>query len=107
MYFYLPNVINIMYSEKLREMVSPPGQNTLGACNQITLLVLYCTISRLIALLKVTDTPTQVSDILCLTLTFKFNNFTFQILPLFFHDMFTSFTSYTDQMTYITLPEIL
>jgi hypothetical protein len=48
-------------------MVSPPSQNTVGVWNQITLLILYYIISRLVTLLTVTDTPIYVPDIFYLT----------------------------------------
>jgi archaellum biogenesis protein FlaJ (TadC family) len=35
-----------------------------AVCNQITLLILYCVSSRLVTLLKVTDSSIQFSDIL-------------------------------------------
>ena len=64
-------------------MVHPHSQNTLGNCNQITLFILYYIGSRLVTLLKVTDAPTQVSDIFYLTVSLKFINFSFQIFSLF------------------------
>ena len=45
-------------------MIPPPSQNTVGVCNQITLLILYYISSRVVTLLDVTDAPIQVSDIL-------------------------------------------
>jgi len=72
-----------VYIEKLGKKISPPSQNTLGPCNQITLIIFYYVISRLRTLLKFNDTPIQVSDTLCFTLTFKFINFKFQIFPTF------------------------
>ena len=41
LYYYPSNIIYPMYTEQLKEMVPPPNQNTVGACNQITLLILY------------------------------------------------------------------
>jgi hypothetical protein len=38
-------------------MVPPPSQNTVGVCNQITLLVLSYFSSNLVTLLKITDAP--------------------------------------------------
>ena len=96
-----------MYSEQLREMVPPPAQNTVGVCNQITLLILYYIISRLVTLLKITDDPVQVSDIFYLTVSFKFFNFSFQLFLLFVPEMSTSFTSYTVCIIYIALVWIL
>jgi len=89
-----------MYIEKLIEIVTPPTQNTVGVCNQITLLILYYISYRLVTLLKVTNAPTQVSDISELTVSFKFINFSFQILLLFVPEMSTSFTSYIVYIIY-------
>jgi hypothetical protein len=61
----------------LREMVHLPSQNTVGICNQITLLILYYASSRLVILLKAIDAIMQVSDIFDLTVSFKFTNFSF------------------------------
>jgi len=76
-------------------MVPPPNQNTVGVCNQITLLILYIISSRLVTLLKVTDAPLQVSDIFYLTVGFKFIKFSFQIFLHFVPEMSTIFMSYT------------
>ena len=73
-----------MYIEQLREMVPPPSQNTVGVCNLIIRLILYYISSRLVALLKIIDAPTQVPDIFCLTVSFEFTSFSFQIFLLFF-----------------------
>jgi hypothetical protein len=43
---------------------------------------------------KDTDVSIQISNILVLTVCFKFINFTFQILPLFVPDVTISFKSY-------------
>jgi len=51
----------------------------MAVCNQITLLILCYTSSRLITLLKVTDAHIQVSDMFECTVSFKFINFNFQI----------------------------
>jgi hypothetical protein len=45
-------------------MLPPPNQNTVAVCNNITFLILYYIISRLVTLLKVTDAPIQVSEII-------------------------------------------
>jgi len=68
-----------MYMKQLREMVAPPTQNTVGVCNQITLVILYYTSSRLVTLLKIIDVPIQDSDIFYLAVSFKLINFSFQI----------------------------
>ena len=52
-----------MYIQQLWGMILPPSQNTVGLSNQITLLILYCVISRLVTLLKIIDTSLHVSDI--------------------------------------------
>jgi len=44
-------------------MVSPRSQNTVGACNEITLLILRYISSRVETLLKFTDAPIQVPNI--------------------------------------------
>jgi len=72
MYFSLPNIINPIYIEQLREMIPPPIQNIVKVCNQITLLIVYCVSSRLVNFIKVADAPVQVSDILFLTVCFSF-----------------------------------
>jgi len=46
-----------------------------GVRNQITFLILYSIISRLVPLLEVTDAPIQVPNIFYLTVSFKFLNF--------------------------------
>jgi hypothetical protein len=81
-----------MYIQELREMVSPPSQNTVGICNQITLRILYYISSRLVTLLKVTDITIPISDIFDLTVSFSFIKFNFKIF-LLFSAVFTSFTS--------------
>ena len=74
-YFSLSNIINPMYIQQLGEIVPPPNQNTVGDCNQITLLILHHVSSRLVTLLKVTDDLIQVLNIFDLTVSFKFLNF--------------------------------
>jgi len=74
--------------------VLPLSQNTVGVCNQTTLLVIYYTSSRLVTLLKVIDAPIQVSDIIDITVCFKLINFSFQIFLLFVPEMSTSFMLY-------------
>jgi len=76
-----------MYIQKLREIIPPPSQNIVVVCNQITLLMLYYITSRLVTLVKVTDAPIQVSDILVLTVCFKFINFSFPAFLLFVPEM--------------------
>jgi len=63
-------------------------------CNKITFLIIYYIICRLATLLKVIDATVQVSNILDLTVSFKFINLSFQIFFLFVREMSTSFTSY-------------
>ena len=58
----------------------------MGVCNQIPLLVLYYTSSRLVPLLEVINAP----DIVDLTVSFKFLNFSFQICLLFDPEMSTT-----------------
>ena len=77
-------------------MVSPPSQNSVAVYNQINLLIPYHINCRLVTLLKITDTPIQVSDIFCFTVSFKFIYFSFQIFLFVFPEMSSSFTSYID-----------
>ena len=51
------------------EIFSLPNQNTVGVCNQITILILYYKSFRLVTLVEITDTPIRVSDIFYLTVT--------------------------------------
>jgi len=74
------------------KMVPLPSQNTVGDCNQITLLILDCIRSRLVTLFKVTDAPIQVPNIFDLTVSFKFLNFSFQMFLLFVPEMSASLT---------------
>jgi len=74
-------------------MIPPSSQNTMGVCNQITLLILYYISSRLVTLPKVTDAPIQVSNILGLTVSLKFIQFSFQISS-FDPEMSTGFMFY-------------
>ena len=46
------------------EIVPPPSHNTVGVCNQVAFLILYYITSRLVPLLKVTDVPIQVPNVL-------------------------------------------
>ena len=65
-------------------MVPPPGQNTVGVCNQAILLILYYISSRVVTLLRVNNAHIEVSDILGLTVSYKFINFSFKIFLIFF-----------------------
>jgi len=94
MYFCLPNITNPMYIEQLIEMFHPPSRNIVRVCKQSTLLIFYSIRSGLLILPKIIDAPTQVSDILHHTVSFKFINFIFQIFHLFPPAVSTSFTSY-------------
>jgi hypothetical protein len=60
-----------MHIEQMREMVPPSSQNTVAIYSQITLLIPYYIISGLVALLKFTEAPIQMSDICDLTVSFK------------------------------------
>ena len=75
-------------------MVPPPSQNTVGICNQITLLILYCISCSLVSPLKIIDAPIQVPSIFYLTVGFMFLSFSFQIFLLFVPEMSASYTSY-------------
>jgi len=63
LYVFLPNIINPMYIQNLREMVLSSSQNTVAICKQITLLILYYMSSRLVTIFKVTVAPIQAPDI--------------------------------------------
>jgi len=64
-----------MYIEKLREIVTPPSQNTVEVCNQITLLIPYYISSRFLILLNIVYAPIQVADIFDLTVSSKILHF--------------------------------
>ena len=91
-----------MYIQYLREMIPPPSQNTVGVCNQNTLLTPYCIDCSLLTLLKVIDAPIN-------SLVFFFLLFILSLLPLafiysfFFPVMSTSFTSHIVQIICVTL----
>jgi hypothetical protein len=57
--------------------------------------------SRMVTLVKVNDAALQVSDILGITVCFKFINFTFRIFPPFVREMSASFASYFVEITYL------
>jgi len=65
-----------------------------GVCKQISFLVLYCNSSRLVPLLKVINAPIHVPDIVDLTVTFQFLDFSFQICLLFVPEVSASIASY-------------
>jgi len=52
----------------MTERVAPPNQNTVGVCKKITHLLLDYISSRLVTLLKFTDAPIQVPDIIDYTI---------------------------------------
>jgi len=56
-------------------MVLPFRQNAVAVCNQLNILILYYTSSRLVTLLKVFYVSIQVSGILVLSVNFKIINF--------------------------------
>ena len=56
----------------------------MGVCNQVAFLVLKYIASRLVPLLKIIDDPIQVPNILDLTVSFEFLNFSSQICLVFF-----------------------
>jgi len=84
-----------MHVEQLGEIIPPPIHNTVGVCNQVAFLILNYIISRLVPLLKVIDAPIQVSNILDISVSFEFLNFSSQICFLFVPEMSANFTSYT------------
>ena len=91
----MPNIINTMYIQKLKEMILHLAKNTVGVCNQITFLISYYISSRLVTL------PIKVSDIFYLTVNYKFINFSFQIFLLIVPEMSVSVMIYTVSIIYI------
>jgi len=89
-----------MYTQQLKEIGFPPKQNTVGVCNKITLLILYCISYTLVTLLKATD---ALYNIFYLTVSFKFLYFSFQIFLLFVPKMSASLMSYIVWIIYIAL----
>jgi len=77
-----------MHIQQLREIVPPPSQTTVCVSSNPTS---HHISSRLFTLLKFTETPTKVSDIFDISVSFQFVNFSIQIF--LFPEMFTSFTS--------------
>jgi len=73
-----------MYIEKVTEMVPPLSQNTVGVCNQITLLILYYISSRLRTLVKILMPLHRSLDIFDLAVSFMFINVSAQILLFLF-----------------------
>jgi hypothetical protein len=66
----------------------------LGSGTQITFLILYYISSRLLTLLEVIDALIQVPDIVDLTASFMFLNFSFQICLLFIVIYFVNSSCY-------------
>ena len=95
-----------MHVEQLGEIIPPPIHNTVGVCNQVTFLILTYITSRLVPLLKVTDAPIQVPNILDLTVSFEFLNFSSQICFLFVPEMSANFRPYPVQIIYLALANI-
>jgi len=48
-----------MHTEQVREMFPPRNQNTVGVCNQITVIILYYRGSWLVIFLKIIDAYKQ------------------------------------------------
>jgi hypothetical protein len=96
-----------MYIQLLGEIVPPSRHNTVGVCNHITFLILYYNSSRLATLPEVINAPIEVPDIVNLTVTFKFLNFSFQICLLFVPEVSATITPYIVQIIYIALAWIL
>ena len=69
-----------MHVEELGETVPPPSYNNVGVCHQVTFLNLHYITSRLLPLLKVIDAPIQVPNVLDLTVSFKFLDFSSNLL---------------------------
>jgi hypothetical protein len=74
-----------------------------GVCNQVTFLILSNITSRLVPLLKITDAPTLVPNVLDLAVSFKYLNFSSHICLLFVPEMSANFKSYIVQIIYLAL----
>ena len=72
----------------------------MGVCNQVAVLILNYITSRPVPLLKDTDAPVQVPNVLDLTVSFNFSS---QICLLFVPEMSANFTPYVVQIIYIAL----
>ena len=83
-----------MYIQYLGEIVPPPRHNAVGVRKQVTFPILYYPSYRLIPLLRVIIAPIQVPDIVNLTVSFQFLNFSSQICLLFVPVMSASIPSY-------------
>ena len=92
-----------MHVEQLGEIIPPPIHNNVGVCNQVTFLILNYITSRFVPLLKVIDAPIKVPNVLDLTVSFEFLNFSSQISFLFVPEMSANFTPYTVQIIYLAL----
>ena len=66
----------------------------MGVCNQISFLVLYYNSSRLVTLLEVINAPIQIPDIVDVTVSFQFLDFSFQICLPFVPEVSASIASY-------------
>ena len=73
----------------------------------VTFLILHYITSRLVPLLKVTDAPIQVPNVLDLIVSFKLLNFSSQICLLFVPELPAYFMFYLVQIVYIALVWIL
>ena len=96
-----------MYIQYLGEIVPPGSQNTVGVHNQITFVFLHYINSRLVTLLNVIGAPIQVPNVFCLTVSFKFLNFSSQICLLFVPEVSASITSYIVLIIYIALSWVM
>src|SRR5215510_14305439 len=96
-----------MYIQYLGKIVLPPRHNTARVCHQVTFLILYYNSSRLAPLLEVLNASIQVPDVVDLTVSFKFLNFSFQICLLFVPEISATILSYIVQIIYIGLAWIL
>src|SRR5215510_14567113 len=96
-----------MYIQYLGKIVPPTCDNTAGVCHQVNFLILYYYSSRLVPILAVNNVPIQVPDIVELTVSFKFLNFSFQICLLFVPEISASILSFIVQIIYIASAWIL
>ena len=95
-----------MHIEKLGEIFPPPSHNTVGACNQVTFLILYYIPSRLVPHLKVIDAPIQVPNVFVLLVSSS-SILALRYASFFVPEMSANFMSYIVQIIYVALAWIL
>jgi hypothetical protein len=78
LYVFQSNTVNPMYIQQLKKVLLPPVQNIVGLCKQITILIFYEVISRLVTLRKLNLWRYRI--LIFMFLLFQ-ANFVFQIFP--------------------------